>query len=57
MKKCDCDDWDEYIDAVCAYSLYKQYREHVMIDLKPFEYCPWCGDKLKDDIERLAYAN
>ena len=49
MKTCTCTEWKAYIEIVCAYALWYQYKNPSR-DLEPFRYCPWCGDKLELDI-------
>jgi len=55
MKYCDCDYWFTGIAYIClmeGMALSKQ----IAYTGKRFDYCPWCGKKLKDDEETYIGA-
>jgi len=52
MRKCDCEDWENYIEVICDWAVYYQYKKRYGdADFKPFRFCPWCGKELMEGIE------
>ena len=53
MKNCECNDFKEnikIIDDIIILVSIRCNRNNLLGDLnfKKFEYCPWCGKKLKE---------
>ena len=52
MRKCECEDWENYIEVVCDWALAFQMKfRYSDLDFKAFRYCPWCGKELLEGIE------
>ena len=52
MAECDCEDWDFAYKNIrnCWDYAWKQLGNVVKLWLI-WHYCPWCGEKLKEDGE------
>ncbi len=49
---CDCKDFKENADEVNKpWGLWASHGESKGYEGKPFIYCPWCGEKLKEEMK------
>ena len=57
MNKCTCEDWEPNIrkinDIISMYANMACGNKDGW-DGKFFEFCPWCGSKLKEDIKEIG---
>jgi len=52
-KTCDCKDWGHNFLYIINALTFIAMHGDMEIRGKPFEYCPWCGNKLLDsNVER-----
>lgn len=54
MKCINCNHWEENIEIVNEPLLFLAARNPQQdhnYKGRPLEFCPWCGSKLKDDME------
>lgn len=53
MIKCTCEDWGPNIKIINDITMhaYMAWGNKNGWDGKIFEFCPWCGSELKDDVE------
>lgn len=53
MRFCDCDDWAPQIDKIDSYILFCHNQiaapKYNPKKDKIFNFCPWCGEKLKEE--------
>ena len=57
MKKCNCEDWEpniRKIDDIISMQANMAWGNKNGWDGKVFEFCPWCGGELKDDIKEVG---
>ena len=55
MKKCNCEDWEpniEIINGMINTQAAHSWGNKDGYEGKPFDFCPWCGERLVDDDGR-----
>lgn len=52
---CDCPDWEPNTKILNAYvqmGVIHGMGDYKARNGKPFVYCPWCGEKLKEEVPK-----
>lgn len=49
MTHCTCGEWEKGIKEIINAQAFYAYHDGTVYESRPFEFCPWCGKKLKKD--------
>jgi len=48
MERCNCNEWMELMKKLAFFVVKDGIYYHDIMDVRKFEYCPWCGSELED---------